>query len=151
MKSAMLRKLGYCFVLVALVVVVAMQFAPPERTNPPMNPASSFAVVAQPPGEVAAVIGRACRDCHSYETAWPAYSRVWPVSWLVAKDVREGRAKLNFSQWRGLTPEMTKLRMAAVCGEVTQGNMPPTYYRPMHPEARLKSEDVRALCAWPTD
>ena len=137
--------------LAVLAVVVAMQFFPPERTNPPVNPASTFAAVAQPPQEVAGVIGRACRDCHTHETVWPAYSRVWPVSWLVAKDVREGRAKLNFSEWRGLTPEMTKLRMTEVCGEVTKGEMPPAYYRPMHPEARLKTDDMRALCGWPGD
>ena len=147
----MLRKLFFYFVLLAVVVVVAMQFYPPERANPPVDKAATFVTVAQPPREVAAVIGRACRDCHTHETVWPAYSRVWPVSWLVAKDVREGRAKLNFSQWRGLTPEMTKLRMTEVCGEVTKGEMPPAYYRPMHPEARLQVEDVRALCAWPAE
>jgi len=147
----MLRKLISYFVLLAVVVIIVMQFFPPERTNPPVNPASTFVAVAQPPREVASVVGRACRDCHTHETVWPAYSRVWPASWLVAKDVREGRAKLNFSEWRGLTPEMTKLRMTEVCSEVTKGAMPPAYYRPMHPEARLQIEDVRALCAWPTD
>lgn len=145
----MLRRLFSYFALLALVVVIAMQFFTPERTNPPVDPASTFAAVAQPPQEVAGVIGRSCRDCHTNETVWPAYSRAWPVSWLVAKDVREGRAKLNFSQWRGLTQEMTKLRMSEACGEVTKGEMPPAYYRPMHPEARLHIEDIRALCTWP--
>ena len=144
----MVRRLVSCSVLLALAIVIAMQFFPPERTNPPVNPASSFVTVAQPPEQVAAVIGRACRDCHTNETVWPAYSRVWPASWLVAKDVREGRAKLNFSEWRGLTPEMTQLRMAEVCSEVRKGEMPPSLYRPLHSEARLVREDVQALCGW---
>jgi hypothetical protein len=147
----MLRKLASMLVAVALAVVIVMQFFPTERTNPPVNPASSFMAVAEPPPHVAAVIGRACRDCHTNETVWPAYSRVWPVSWLVAKDVREGRAKLNFSEWRGLTSEMTQLRMNRVCSEVRKGAMPPSYYRPLHSDARLAGEDVQALCAWPAE
>lgn len=144
----MTKKFATRLLLLALAIVVAMQFFPPERTNPPVNPASSFVAVAQPPQAVATVIGRACRDCHTNETVWPAYSRVWPASWLIAKDVREGRAKLNFSEWRGLTPEMTQLRMSEVCGEVRKGEMPPSFYRPLHAEARLTREDVQALCAW---
>ena len=42
---------------------------------------------------------RACFDCHSNETTWPWYSNVAPVSWLVQRDVDEGREKLNFSEW----------------------------------------------------
>ena len=41
----------------------------------------------------------ACGDCHSNETTWPAYSKIAPISWLVARDVEEGRSKLNFSEW----------------------------------------------------
>jgi len=139
--------------LVSLVVgiLVVMQFFPPERTNPQVDPRSNFIAVAQPPQEVSAVIWRTCRDCHTNDTVWPAYSRVWPASWLIVSDVREGRAKLNFSEWRGITAEMTRLRMTRVCNEVTKGDMPPAYYRPLHPEARLNIEDVRALCSWPKE
>jgi hypothetical protein len=38
-----------------------------------------------------------------------------------------------------------------VCGQVAKDEMPPAYYRPLHPEARLNIEDVRALCAWPKE
>ena len=43
---------------------------------------------------------RACYDCHSNETIWPWYSNVAPVSWLVQKDVDQGRDEINFSEWR---------------------------------------------------
>ncbi len=42
---------------------------------------------------------RSCYGCHSNETVWPWYSNVAPASWLVAYDVREGRAALNLSSW----------------------------------------------------
>ncbi len=41
---------------------------------------------------------RACWDCHSNETRWPWYSSVAPVSWLVQRDVDEGRDELNCPQ-----------------------------------------------------
>lgn len=60
----------------------------------------------------------ACFDCHSYQTELPWYGRVAPVSWVVARHVREGREELNFSTWQPDTarslstnltsPEMTR-------------------------------------------
>jgi hypothetical protein len=33
----------------------------------------------------------ACMDCHSNLTHWPWYSNIAPISWLVQKDVEDGR------------------------------------------------------------
>src|SRR5690242_6290427 len=46
-----------------------------------------------------ALARRACFDCHSNKTVWPWYSHVAPVSWLVMKDVVDGRHEMNFSEW----------------------------------------------------
>lgn len=134
----------------ALVVGLGgAQFIQPERTNPPAHPAASFEAVAKPSHEVATIIGRACADCHSNQTVWPWYSRVAPASWLVARDVKEGRAQLNFSQWNIYSPEMTRIKMGEICDEVKKGGMPPPYYVPLHPEAKLVPAEVSALCAMP--
>jgi hypothetical protein len=141
---------SFKWIVIGLVLVLAAaQLVQPDRTNPPADPAASFAAVAHPPQAAAAVVDRACRDCHSNQTAWPWYSRVSPVSWMVAGDVKEGRARLNFSQWNIYSPEMSKLRLREVCEKARTGDMPPKYYTPMHPQARLTGEDVSALCALP--
>jgi hypothetical protein len=132
----------------AAALVVA-QFVQPERTNPPADPSASFEAVAKPPREVAAVIGRACLDCHSNQTVWPWYSRISPVSWLIAGDVKEGRAKLNFSQWNFYSPEMTRIKLGEICAEVKKGDMPPRYYVPLHPGTRVTPEEVSAICSAP--
>ncbi len=131
------------------VALIVAQFIQPERTNSPADLAASFDAVAKPPREVAAVVARACRDCHSNQTEWPWYSRVAPVSWLVASDVKQGRAKLNFSQWNIYSPEMTRIKLGEMCGEVTKGDMPPLYYLPMHPVARVTPREVSAICSVP--
>jgi mono/diheme cytochrome c family protein len=83
---------------------------------------------------------RACFNCHSNETAWPWYSSLAPVSWLTQRDVNQGRAHLNFSEWNDPMNQPDD-----VAGEVQAGNMPPWFYLPMHPEARLTQEERTAL------
>lgn len=136
--------------VVALVAVFALaQLVQPTRTNPPVDTAASFAAVAKPTPQVAAILDRSCRDCHSSNTVWPWYSHVAPMSWLVARDVNNGRRKLNFSQWNLYGAEMTQIKMGEVCEQVKANKMPLPFYTPLHPEARLTPEDVQTLCATP--
>ncbi len=136
--------------IAALVLVAAAagaQLIRPERGNPPADPRTSFAAVVQPPQRAISILERSCGDCHSNLTVWPWYSKVAPVSWLVASDVSEGRSKLNLSRWDIYSPEMSKIRTRAMCGQARSGEMPPWYYLPMHPGAKLAPGDVAAICA----
>jgi hypothetical protein len=141
-----MRKLKYGMAGLVLLLAAA-QFVQPERANPPFEPAASFAAVAGAPREVSAALDRGCRDCHSHQTEWPWYSKVSPASWLVAKDVREGRAHLNFSTWNIYGPEMSRLRLTAICDELKAGKMPPAQYTLIHPGARLTARETGAVCA----
>ncbi len=140
------RVLKYAGIVVLLLLLI-IQFFQPSRTNPISSPDMSFAVVARPSPEVAAIVERACRDCHSHNTVWPWYSRIAPVSWLVASDVKDGRTHLNFSQWGYYGPEMSKVKLKDMCNEVKAGEMPLWIYTLMHPGAKLSPDDVRVLCA----
>jgi hypothetical protein len=135
-------------VLIAIVLLLLVsQFFPPERTNPPVNPAATFEAVAKPGPALVAILQRACYDCHSQNTVWPWYSRFAPGSWLVADDVKKGRARVNFSEWANYGPEMSKEKLRGICSKVRDGEMPLWQYRLLHPEARLSAEDVNTLCA----
>ena len=90
--------------------------------------------------ETRALAVRACFDCHSNETRWPWYARVAPVSWLVARDVNEGRRKLNFSE-----AHLPQRKAADSAREVRRGDMPLWFYLPTHPEARLSPAEKTAL------
>jgi hypothetical protein len=143
----MLRKMAKYGVAGVVVLLLAVQFVQPDRTNPPANPDASFAAVAKPAPEVAAILQRACANCHSNETTWPWYSRVAPASWLVASDVKEGRAHMNLSEWNFLSPEASRLKLKAACKEVKDGEMPLWQYRLIHSEARLTPADVEQICS----
>jgi Haem-binding domain len=83
---------------------------------------------------------RTCGDCHSNETVWPWYSRIFPVSLLVANDVYEGRGRFNVSEWGVRENE------AGDAAEIFQeGEMPPAQFLLMHPEARLTPAEKQEL------
>jgi len=87
---------------------------------------------------------RSCFDCHSNETTYPWYSRVAPVSWLVRRDIEEGRGNLNFSEW-----EIGSKRAQRAADEVREvissGEMPLPIYLIQHPEARLTDAEKQEL------
>ena len=130
-------------VIIALfVVLIGIQFIPVTMSNPPIEQE----IVASP--EVKAVLKRACYDCHSHETVWPRYSRVAPISWLLAWDVRVGREELNFSTWNRYGQKKGNKMIKEIWEEVEEGEMPPWFYLPLHPEAQLSDSDRAVLRAW---
>jgi hypothetical protein len=134
--------------IVIAVLFVAAQLVRPERGNPPVDTAKTLHATGRVTPDVAAILDRACRDCHSNETRWPWYSQVAPVSWLVARDVRVGRKELSFSTW-GDYPVPKRLdKLDEMCKMVREGEMPQFPYPLMHPEARLSDADNETLCAW---
>ena len=126
-------KLGVAALLGGLLVVQVVPYGR-DHDNPP--------VVAEPSwdsGETRELVVLACFDCHSNETVWPWYSNVAPVSWLVQRDVDEGREDLNFSEWNQ-TQEGDESAET-----VREGSMPPRAYLVTHPEARLTDAELAVL------
>jgi hypothetical protein len=126
---------GFLFLL-ALLGFALIQLIPYGRdhTNPP---------VLQEPNwdaQTRAIAQRACFDCHSNETVWTWYSNIAPVSWLVQRDVDQGRDELNFSEWE--TGEDEAEDIAEV---ILEGEMPLPIYLIMHPEARLSEAEKAQL------
>ena len=125
----------------AVAVGVGIQFIPVNDIG--TNPPNRFKIDAAP--EVAAVLRRACYDCHSNETQWPIYSRIAPGSWLMARDVHRGRNHLNFSEWGSVDEEERQDDLESCWDQVQSGQMPPRVYLPLHPSARLSDADKALL------
>jgi len=130
-----------------LVLGLAIQLARPARTNPPVDPARTLEAHVDVPPDVEAVLTRACVDCHTNRTHWPWYSHIAPVSWLVASDVNGGRRHMNLSDWEQ-RHHHDESPFDEMCTQVRDGDMPPWYYVPLHPRARLAATDVKAVCDW---
>ena len=139
MLSTLLARIGFAAMAVAGVGIALMQLVPYGRnhTNPPV-----MGEPAWPSVEARAIAVRACFDCHSNQTVWPWYSTIAPLSWGIQRDIEQGRAKLNFSEWN--RPQEGADNAAEL---VAQGEMPPTRYSAVHPEAQLSAAERQTLVA----
>src|SRR5262245_15032679 len=91
--------------VVLVVAFAAAQLVRPWRANPPTDPNRTIQAQVGTTSGLAAILDRACRDCHSNGTVWPWYTQVAPISWLMAAGVKEGREAVNFSEWGRYPPE----------------------------------------------
>jgi len=132
----LLAIVGVAVLAVLVFGLLVIQAVPYGRnhTNPPAQREPAW---DSPQTRALAV--RACYDCHSNETVWPWYSNIAPFSWLVQRDVDQGRHELNFSEW-GRRQEGDDSAET-----VREGEMPPWFYTIAHPSARLSGDERAAL------
>jgi hypothetical protein len=123
-----------------IAVFLLIQLVPYGRnhSNPPVQSEPNW-----DSPDTRALAKTACFDCHSNETNWGRwYESVAPASWLVQRDVEEGRQWLNFSEWdQGGKPR----EMEEIGESLQNGWMPPSQYLILHPEAKLTQEQINAL------
>lgn len=120
-------------------VFFALQFVRPSLTNPPVTAEITV------PADVSAILRSSCYDCHSNETNLRWFDRIVPGYWLVAKDVREARARLNFSEIGALPANAQRAALFESINQARLGAMPPSQYLLLHPSARL---DEAKIDAW---
>ncbi len=133
-----LRRFSWLF----MALLAVAQLVPVTRSNPPVE------AVVPAPARVRTILRRACYDYHSNEVVWPWYARVAPASWLVARDVNEGREAINYSTWNRYDTETRGELAWETWEEVSEGEMPPWFYVAAHPESRLTDDDRATLRTW---
>lgn len=134
--------------LVVVAILVLAQAYRPEKTNPPVDPARSYQAHLQVSPEVARVFERSCKDCHSNATAWPWYSHVAPVSWVVISDVHEARKHLNLSEWGGYTAKKAGKQLEEICEMLEEGEMPLWSYTMVHSGTAVSESERNLVCQW---
>jgi mono/diheme cytochrome c family protein len=121
---------------VLFAALLAMQFIPLSRTNPPATREVRWDTPA-----TRALARRTCFDCHTNETEWPWYSHVAPASFLVISHVNNGRRRLNFSEW----DKPQRATFSDVEDNVTRGEMPIWNYVIVHQQAKLTPAETKRL------
>jgi hypothetical protein len=114
------------------------------------NPPERFDIAnAGASPEVKAIMVKACMDCHSNETRWPAYTKVAPGSWLMARDIHNGRNHLNLSKWGEVDEDERQTDKENMWEQIENGKMPPWFYIfPFHLDAKLTDAEKAALKGW---
>lgn len=131
--------------LILLLLVVVAQFIRPDRSVPPLDPATDLLVMTNAPDDIRKAVRGACYDCHSYETDYPWYASITPMNWWLQGHINEGREVLNFSRW----DRYAGSEAAAESGEeMLEKEMPPLDYTWMHGHARLDQATTRKVVDW---
>jgi mono/diheme cytochrome c family protein len=127
-------------ILIGAVVLLVLAQAVPygrDHANPPATASLEFDSAA-----TEELFRGACADCHSDQTEWPWYSNVAPVSWLVERDVKDGRETFDVSRWDTAQPAVDEL-----VESIAEGEMPPLQYKVLHGGARLSAAEKDRLAA----
>jgi cytochrome c len=100
------------------------------------------------PDNVRSVLEEKCGNCHSESTHYPLYSRLAPVSWMVERDVHDGRNALDLSRWQYYTADNRADLLARIGSESRSGEMPLKQYLFLHPRDRLTSQEEEIIYGW---
>ena len=144
----MMRKSSKWVLGAVVAAGLAMQLFNPRRPDPPLLPEHDLLATNAPPAPIAALLKNACYDCHSYETKWPWYSHIAPVSWWLDSHVDSARAAMNFSEWPHGEPARERKRWRHIADDVRSGEMPLPSYTWLHPKSRLTPGQRDQLAQW---
>lgn len=98
--------------------------------------------------DVRRVLARKCGDCHSENTHYPPYTRLAPVSWMIERDIHEGRRVLNLSRWQDYTADTRIDLLTRIASESRSGVMPLKQYLILHPGNRLNTQEQEQIYDW---
>jgi hypothetical protein len=126
------------------VLFLALQLVRPELKNPPVT------AEMQAPPDIKHILKASCYNCHSNEIQVPWFDRVVPAYWLVTRDVKVARKRLNFSEI-GTKRDLTKAILYESISEIQTGAMPPRSYRLLHPGAVVTPEQLKVLRTYVTE
>ena len=131
-----------------LIVLFAIQLKTTNKAPIATNPKSDFLTIEEAPHEVSNLIQSVCYDCHSYNTTYPWYSHIAPVSWWLDGHINNGREKVNFSVWDEYSTDQ-KDTLKNKCAKLIEKKwMPILTYKITHAGARLTEDQRLMLIDW---
>jgi len=135
-------------VLKTLIVVGVVVFAGMQAVRPSLGtPAGPQQAMAVPP-HVQEILERRCYACHSDEPRLVWFDQVVPGYWLVAKDVKDARAHLNFSELGAKPAGVQRAVLFEAVNQIQFGAMPLPRYLAAHRDAGVTAEELDDLKAY---
>ena len=134
--------------LTLLIVFIAIQFIQPAHNKSGQALPNDFVKIYVVPGNVQTVLQNACYDCHSNNTSYPWYSNIQPMAWIMARHIKNGKEKLNFSDFGSNTTRKQISRLKGIANQIKDDEMPISSYMAMHKKANLTKEEKILIIDW---
>ena len=106
-----------------------------------MGPQAEVAV----PAPVKEILVRRCYACHSDEPRLSWWDHIVPVQWVVASDVQQARAVLNFSTLGTKPKAVQQAELYESVNQIALGAMPMPLYLKGHPGSEVTPEELAVL------
>ena len=136
-------------ILLALFVLfLVIQFIRPPHNTTRQVLVTDFTRLLVVPDTVQAVLQNACYDCHSNNSIYPWYNNIQPLAWIIANDIKKGKAKLNFSEFGSYGSRVQISKLKEMANQVKDDEMPITAYKLMHKNARLSQAEKLMIIEW---
>ena len=100
------------------------------------------------PANLQTILQNACYDCHSNNTRYPWYSGIQPMAWVMARHIKNGKEKLNFSEFGNYGNRRQISKLKGIANSLKDETMPLTSYKIMHKSARLSHADMSFVIEW---
>ena len=132
--------------VLALLVLVVMQFFRPEKNEAGYETVMAFEEDTKPTPQVASILKTQCYDCHSDQTQYPWYSEVAPVSWWLRDHIDDGKKHFDVSAWTEYSVKKKDHKLEELIEMVEDGEMPLDSYTWIH--GNLEPDDKKILLQW---
>jgi len=100
------------------------------------------------PEKIQSILKNSCNDCHTNNTNYLWYHNIAPISWVVARHVKEGKEHLNFDEWTVYNKNQKRHILEDLKESIETREMPIVGYLKMHPEAIVSDSDNELLLDW---
>lgn len=137
-------KRKYIFGAVLLLLLLA-QLIRIDKSVPEVEASVDFLTLNNVDPVISKHIKNACYDCHSYQSKYPWYANIAPVSWWLKGHINGGRQHLNFSTWGTYSQKKQHHKMEECIEMMQNGSMPLKSFKWGHPEARLSDTEIESL------
>lgn len=136
-------------VLIGLLVIFLMiQLVHPARNISGQDMPNDISRVVAVPAQVQGILKRSCYDCHSNHTAYPWYTYIQPIHWLMNSHIQAGKEELNFSEFGTYTIRRQQNKLRSVANSLKEGSMPLPSYTLIHRNAILTETEKTLIINW---
>ena len=115
---------------------IAVQFMQPAHNKSSNLLSTDISKTVTISDSVQVVLKNACYDCHSNNTNYPWYANIQPTGWLMARHIKNGKEKLNFSEFGNYSPRRKISKLNGIANSIKDDIMPLSFYKLMHKKAQ---------------
>jgi uncharacterized membrane protein len=135
-------------VIGVLAILIAIQFIPMSKNQANNLSPNAIENKYNTPENVQSILKKACYDCHSNNTTYQWYASIQPVGFWINKHVKNGKKKLNFSEFLTYPNKKAIHKIKVIKEVIDEDEMPLTSYKLIHKDAKLTSIEKKLLIDW---